>query len=368
MQVPSSKPTEYCRLCFSQHSLQNVLASFDPTKRLLTQIQNCLGLWLAPESDFPCAVCRLCASALDTFQAFRERSGECDLAIKQLRKPEELESIKMELVDDVKEDARGESDREEGALVIDEPESMNESEEEDVAPSTAVQGPVWVPVENAKTRSARYVCLECENTFSCAQTLSKHQKARHGDSGNSRCAMKKYGKGKTRHYSCGQCSAVFYGYGAALTHLAQAHKKSDEQPEQAEIITGDKTPTPTPPPAKTKPKKTLKCQQCPKMFSCMRTLDHHMRTACKVKMTQTSASVVSISPKVLRKQLFGDGESTGRPRPKNHRGTGSCFRCGVCKEVIVGSSLFLEHRRTVHGGGATGESPPAKEATGGSEA
>ncbi|XP_001843259.2 zinc finger protein 628 [Culex quinquefasciatus] len=369
MQVPSSNPTEYCRLCFSQHSLQNVLEKFDPSKLLLTQMQNCLGLWLAPEQDFPCAVCRLCASALDTFQAFRERTGECDQVIKQLRKVGEVlapvESIKVEILDD-----EGGSDAEEGALVIDEPEPVNEEDSEVETQPTVLPEPVWVPVENAKPRrSARYVCMECENTFSCSQALARHQREIHGDEETPPSPRRK--KGKTRHYSCGQCSAVFYGYGAALTHLAQAHKTTGEE-AVAEMITGDveqqvapSSNTPTPPPKKAKPKKTLKCHNCPKMFLCMRTLDVHMRTACKVQMTQTSDSIVSISPKELRKQLFGSAPR-GTHRPTNS--TGSCFRCGICNEVIVGSSAFLAHRRNVHGGTTTGESPAKKSATEGTEA
>lgn len=337
---------------------------------------NLLGLWLAPEQDFPCSICRLCASTLSTFDAFRERTAECDQAIKQVRKVNEispLESIKVELLEDDDTGNNG-SDREEGSLVIDEPaDPMNESEEADGNPPEEVTaaspiaptGPVWVPVENAKPkRSARLVCMECETTFSCHQTLAKHQRRFHGNPEPlPSTPQKKSRKGKTRHYSCGQCSAIFYGYGAALTHLAQAHKKTEEPP--AETITGDvepepatNEPEPTPPQTPRikitpSPKKTLQCKQCNKTFLYMRSLDTHMRTACKVPMIQAPESVVSISPKEHLHQRLSE-TAHGAAKAEHTRtavgfSRGSCFRCGICNEVIKGSKAFLSHRRNVHG-------------------
>ena len=67
------------------------------------------------------------------------------------------------------------------------------------------------------------VCLECENTFSCR--LTRHQKEKHRYPEAPRTKRR---DSKVRHYSCGQRSADFYGYGAALTHLTQPHGKPSE--------------------------------------------------------------------------------------------------------------------------------------------
>lgn len=52
---------------------------------MVAQIQTCLGVALTLDEDFPCAVCRLCSSALETFEALRERAEICDAILRNSR-------------------------------------------------------------------------------------------------------------------------------------------------------------------------------------------------------------------------------------------------------------------------------------------
>lgn len=88
MQIPSEDPSGYCRLCFTQQQLRWFLqTSEDP---MVALVQACLGLTLVPEIDFPCAVCRLCSAALETFEALRERALACDAVLKSSRRGAEM--------------------------------------------------------------------------------------------------------------------------------------------------------------------------------------------------------------------------------------------------------------------------------------
>ncbi|XP_055539784.1 uncharacterized protein LOC129726751 [Wyeomyia smithii] len=82
MKVPSEDPTKYCRFCFSQQHIKLELTVYQHP--LVNQITECLGLWLS-EDDFPCSICRVCVASLEIFQAFRERSNDCDLALRKSR-------------------------------------------------------------------------------------------------------------------------------------------------------------------------------------------------------------------------------------------------------------------------------------------
>ncbi|XP_055535489.1 oocyte zinc finger protein XlCOF8.4-like [Wyeomyia smithii] len=85
--IPCNDPTKFCRLCFSQQDMYWVIHTngTEVDRPFINTINECLGLWLQLDADFPCAVCRQCTIELERITEFREKCHLCHQALKAKR-------------------------------------------------------------------------------------------------------------------------------------------------------------------------------------------------------------------------------------------------------------------------------------------
>ncbi|XP_058812055.1 uncharacterized protein LOC131676770 [Topomyia yanbarensis] len=294
MQVPDLEPSDYCRLCFSQHHLKWVLESSQHP--LVDQITECLGLWLAPEEDFPCTICRFCSASLETFEAFRERSKDCDLALRKSRLvPVNLADYMEFSIGDIKQES----------LSIE-----NEPLDEETAPESVLES----PQSPESTISEEAVIVESANfPFEpVAESLAppsepvapKQQPVKiRIISGKFRAP-----KGVTPPiHVCEFCKRQFAFKGYLRKHLRQCH--TNKQP--VELPAGHQTQP--------------------------------------IEKRVEPAKLVAISPKELRKQM---NLYCGPAVPKEQLEKKKCpsrFGCEICHAKFTNVRLYMTHLKDVHG-------------------
>ncbi|XP_053681846.1 uncharacterized protein LOC128732589 [Sabethes cyaneus] len=288
MQVPSTDPSKYCRLCFSQQHIKCELQFYQ--NPLVNQITECLGLWLSEEDDFPCSICRVCVASLEIFQAFRERSNDCDLALRKSRM-NLVDKVTIP-VDAIKQESPCSID-DEGQLLVDEELILGST-----SPPPLVEG-------NDGIDSNVSIKLEPSAASSTVQMPSKrHLKIRVVPADDRRLKKRTVSKRmfEAPTYTCEKCNNTFAFKGMLAKHTCKSEVSSSEKHKVGKV-----------PPVRLRP-----------------------------------SNVVVISPKELRKQwnlYSGPSMST----TVSHH---SKFYCSICHTTSPSAAAYFKHQQS-HGNAGT---------------
>ncbi|XP_058462526.1 uncharacterized protein LOC131437286 isoform X2 [Malaya genurostris] len=267
---------------------------------VVDQINECLGLWLVPEEDFPCTICRFCSASLEAFEAFRERSKDCDLALRKSR----LGPVNLS---DFMEFGIGEEIKVEPLSPSHETVNEQTSELASTSLSNFVNNSeqeITIETDNNSECVSAQGVLDLESPASQPVAPKQHNVKIRIVHANGRNVRKPPKGPPPPEYTCDYCGRPFSFKGFLTRHLLECHIKK-QQAAKAKAKTGKDRSTDPPVPAK----------------------------------------IVPISPKELRKQM----NLYSGPVVTKYKNSSSRHTCNLCPARFYSLGLYIVHRAQVHG-------------------
>lgn len=106
--VPSDNPETYCRLCFSGFYCEPLFPiDGEPKHALIDLIAKHVEINISPETDYPCAVCRMCQMTLESFHKYHDRCRKLDEVLQRRRQETMHIRVKVEQQDELAQNAIG---------------------------------------------------------------------------------------------------------------------------------------------------------------------------------------------------------------------------------------------------------------------
>ncbi|XP_065076290.1 zinc finger protein 91-like isoform X2 [Ochlerotatus camptorhynchus] len=284
LDVPNGDPATYCRLCTSEVDVEELFPDGQGIRQdVIDRIQECTGIQITLEDDYPSAVCWMCLISLEEFQWFRERCHRYDVLIRRKRKQVSLNEDPVVVVagnhsfDVVMEDDEGDYDdddedepdgpvlrissvqenvrtiEEDSMLEISVYQPAEEEEEQlDVKPDSEMlaayaahfmvggDGPDALDATSTSEEAERrFKCNLCSKTFKNRANLWEHNRLHTGN----------------LPFSCKDCGTTFSRVKSLMAHKQRYHSKDSTED----------------------PPLRLQCKFCPRVFPRKGDRTQHMK-------------------------------------------------------------------------------------------
>ncbi|XP_058811979.1 zinc finger protein 271-like [Topomyia yanbarensis] len=106
--VPNDNPETYCRLCFSGFYVEPLFPiDSEPKQSLIDLISKHVEIYITPETDFLCSVCRMCQMTLEGFAKYRDRCRQLDEVLQRKRMDMLQVRVKAEQQEELTQNAMG---------------------------------------------------------------------------------------------------------------------------------------------------------------------------------------------------------------------------------------------------------------------
>lgn len=379
LDMPNGDPATYCRLCTSEVDVEELFPDGQGIRQdVIDRIQECTGIQITLEDDYPSAVCWMCLISLEEFQWFRERCHRYDVLIRRKRKQVNISDGSVEVVANnhsfevVMDDDEGDYDDDddedepdgpvlrissvqENVRTIEEDSMLaisayqpEEEEQPDVKPDPEMlaayaahfmDGGDGSDAMDASFTSEeaerRFKCNLCSKTFKKRANLCQHNRLHTGN----------------LPFSCNDCGTTFSRMKSLDSHKQRYHSKDSTED----------------------PPLRLKCKFCPRVFPRKGDRTQHMKMAHPDLYTPTdkldaptptlssgrntpattsgaTSSAIHVLPerKVTPTVAIKKSLSSSTPAPSPSTAVDSSRNCTICMKSFPSGREMDEHVSSEH--------------------